>query len=251
MYSTHCIKLVIAAATTPLVCGLALVMVGVVVRGCGRRRAATVFWITAACLVYLSAIAPVANALLAPLEERFPPLVDVQNLPSIRYVVVLGSGYSQREDIPITAALSPEGLARIAEGIRLMRLVPGTCLVVSGGATEGHRASAAGYAKFAVELGVAPGAIFMLDKPLDTSEEANSVVTLLGSAPFILVTSAYHMPRAMRLMRLVGAQPIAAPTGQLAPRHADFAAAGWIPSTHSLRKTEYALHEYLGLAIAN
>jgi uncharacterized SAM-binding protein YcdF (DUF218 family) len=251
MHFMYFIKHLVAEATTPLACGLALAIAGAIVRAFGRRRAATVIWIGSACLVYLSATAPVSNALLAPLEERFPPLGDVQNLPPVRYIVVLGNGYGQRDDIPVTAALPPDALARIAEGVRLMRRVRGAHLVVSGGAAEGQRASAAGYARFAVELGVAPDAIIMLDKSLDTSEEAGSVVALLGSAPFILVTSAYHMTRAMRLMQLAGAHPIAAPTGQLAPRHALFSAAGWVPTTLSLRKTECALHEYMGLAIVN
>jgi len=65
------------------------------------------------------------------------------------------------------------------------------------------------------------------------------------------VTSAYHMPRAVRLMQLAGAHPIPAPTGQLAPRQLDFGALAWIPRSGSLHKTERALHEYMGLAIVN
>jgi uncharacterized SAM-binding protein YcdF (DUF218 family) len=90
-----------------------------------------------------------------------------------------------------------------------------------------------------------------LGKALDTKEEAKSVFALLGKSQFVLVTSAYHMPRAMRLMELAGAHPIAAPTGQLAARRIDFGARAWIPSSTSLRRTEHAIHEYIGLAIAD
>ncbi len=121
MHSTYFIKHLVAVATTPLACGLALSIAGAIVRAFGRRRAATVIWIGSACLVYLSATAPVSNALLTPLEERYPPLGDVQNLPPVRYIVVLGNGYGQRDDIPVTAALPPDALARITEGVRLMR----------------------------------------------------------------------------------------------------------------------------------
>jgi uncharacterized SAM-binding protein YcdF (DUF218 family) len=248
MHPTYFIKHIVAVSATPLASGLAIAAAGAIVRAFGWRRAAAALWIGAASLVYLSAIAPVSNALLAPLEERFPPLSDNQNLPPVRFIVVLGSGFDQRDDIPVTAALPADALARITEGVRLMRLVHGAHLVVSGGAPDGQTASAVGYAKFATELGVDPGAIVKLDKSLDTAEEAGSVVALLGASPFILVTSAYHMPRAMRLMQLAGAHPIAAPTGQLAPLHATFSAGGWIPATASLRKTECALHEYIGLA---
>ena len=43
-----------------------------------------------------------------------------------------------------------------------------------------------------------------LDKPLDTAEEASSVAALVGKSPFILVTSAYHMPRSVGLFRKAG-----------------------------------------------
>jgi uncharacterized SAM-binding protein YcdF (DUF218 family) len=192
----------------------------------------------------------VANTLLAPLEGRYPPLADIRGLP-VSDIVVLGSPYQPRAGIPITAALGDDGLVRIAEGVRLMHQVHGARLIVSGGASEDQTAAAVGYAKFAVELGIDPDSIVKLDKPLDTKEEAKSVFALLGKSQFILVTSAYHMPRAMLLMQLAGARPIPAPTGQLAAPHIDFGARAWIPSSTSLRRTEHAIHEYIGLAIAN
>ena len=70
----------------------------------------------------------------------------------------------------------------------------------------------------------------------------------LGGAPFVLVTSAYHMPRAVRLMQRAGQHPIPAPTGQ---RVGAFPWRGfhrWLPTSAGLRDTELALHEYLGLA---
>jgi uncharacterized SAM-binding protein YcdF (DUF218 family) len=252
MHLTHFVKQLAGTAATPLACAFLITLGGAIVRLFGRRRLATALWSAAAILVYLSAIAPVADALLAPLEARYPPLGDIQNLPPLQYIVVLGSDYGPRDGIPVTGALSSDGLARIAEGIRLMRKVPGARLVVSGGGSEGETPSAIGYVIFATDLGVDAGEIIKLDKSLDTAEEAGSVAALVGQAPFILVTSAYHMPRAMRLMQIAGAHPIPAPTGQLVPRRQFFyRAQAWIPSVGSLRKTERALHEYIGLAIVN
>jgi uncharacterized SAM-binding protein YcdF (DUF218 family) len=251
MHLTYFLKHLLGGAAMPLVCGLFITLTGAIFRLFGRRTISTVLWVAAASLVYLSAIAPVANALLAPLEGRYPPLTDIQNLPRVNYIVVLGSDYVPRDGNPITAAFEIDGLARIAEGVRLMRQVHGARLVVSGGPSGKQTTSAIGYTKFAVDLGVDPGSIVKLDKALDTAEEASNVAALAGQSPFILVTSAYHMPRAMRLMQLAGARPIPAPTGQLARRQFDFGAGEWIPRSSSLRKTELALHEYLGLAIVN
>jgi uncharacterized SAM-binding protein YcdF (DUF218 family) len=245
------IKELVATATAPLACGFILAVAGAIVRLFGSRRIAAGLWLVAASLVYLSAIAPVADSLLMPLEGRYPPLSDMRSLPPVGYIVVLGSSYAPRDGIPITAALEGDGLARIAEGVRLMRLIGGARLVVSGGALDPQVASAIGYAKFAADFGVDEGSIVKLEQPLDTAEEAGRVAALIGKAPFILVTSAYHMPRAVRLMELAGARPIPAPTGQLAPLRLDFGVRSWIPRVASLRKTERAIHEYMGMAIVN
>jgi uncharacterized SAM-binding protein YcdF (DUF218 family) len=251
MHLTQFIKDLVGTLAAPLACGFLIAIAGAIVRLFRWRRTATVLWLAAASVVYLSAIAPVADALLVPLESRYLPLSDIQSLPPVSYIVVLGSSYGPREGIPITAALEGDGLVRIAEGVRLKRLMSGARLVVSGGAPYPQTASAIGYAKFAVDLGVDADSIVKLDQPLNTAAEASSVAALVGKSPFILVTSAYHMPRAVRLMQLAGAHPIPAPTGQLAPRQLDFGAQGWIPRVGSLRKTERAIHEYMGMAIVN
>jgi uncharacterized SAM-binding protein YcdF (DUF218 family) len=251
MHLVYFMKQVAGTVAMPLACGLLIALGGAIARLFGRRKTSTVLWSAAAILVYLSAISPVADALLVPLETRYPALTNLQNLPPVKYIVVLGSSYAPRGDIPVTAALESDALARITEGVRLMRLVRGARLVVSGGATEGRTPSAAGYALLAIDLGVDPIAIVKLEEPLDTREEAGAVAALVGKSPFILVTSAYHMPRAVRLMQIAGTRPIPAPTGQLAHPQIDFDVRGWVPRSSSIRKTERALHEYMGLAIAN
>lgn len=249
MHLTFFIKQFVLVVATPLVCALLICFTGVGARIWGARRTAAILWTVAALLVYTAAVAPVANALLAPLEYRYPPLADIRAV-HVSDIVVLGSPYQPRDGIAITAALGEEGLMRIAEAVRLMRQVSGARLIVSGGAPQGRAAAATGYADFAQELGVEPDSIVKLDQALDTKEEARSVFGLLGKAQFVLVTSAYHMPRAMRLMQLAGARPIAAPTGQLTVGQTDFGWRAWLPSSASLHRTERAIHEYIGLAAA-
>jgi uncharacterized SAM-binding protein YcdF (DUF218 family) len=147
----------------------------------------------------------------------------------------------------VTAALNPDGLARVVEGVRIARRLHEARLIVSGGAPPGLVPAATGYAELARGLGIANKSLIISDRPLDTAAEARAVAKLLGNAPFILVTSAYHMPRAMRLMRRAGANPIPAPTGQRAAA-AGSLWFGWLPSSSGLAGTERAIHEYLGLA---
>jgi uncharacterized SAM-binding protein YcdF (DUF218 family) len=213
----------------------------------GRRRTAAWLMAAAAAIVYLGATGLVGNALLEPLERQYPPLRDA-SLPAVGYVVVLGGGYEPRDDIPVTAALDPDGLARIVEGVRLKRRLGASRLVVSGGAPPDRVPSAFGYARLARDLGVDDASLIVLNGSLDTGAEARSIAALIGNAPFLLVTSAYHMPRAMRLMERAGARAYPAPTGQRVNKSANGGWRGLLPSSRGLRTTETALHEYLGLA---
>ena len=230
---------------------LLIAIVSAVFRMRGRRRIAKALFLMAGAIAYFGSTLLVGDCLLGPLERRYAAVPEGQSLPNASWIVVLGSDYLPRNDVPVTAALDADGLVRIVEGVRLAREYPAVRLLVSGGARPGSVPPAQGYAELARGLGVDPASIVILDKALDTGSEAREVVKLLGSAPFLLVTSAYHMPRAMRLMQDAGARPIPAPTGQLTKASARMDWRRLLPSSAGLRETERALHEYLGfLAMA-
>ncbi len=65
-------------------------------------------------------------------------------------------------------------------------------------------------------LGVPRSDIIVLSRPKDTEEEALAVKRAIGDAPFLLVTSASHLPRAMIFFRHAGLDPLPAPANQLA-----------------------------------
>jgi uncharacterized SAM-binding protein YcdF (DUF218 family) len=214
-----------------------------------RRRAKLGRWLaaSAAVVAYLGASPILGDALLGSLERAYPPLGEGAPVPAVGYIVVLGAGYAPRDSVPVTAALNQAGLVRLVEAIRLMRSLGIGKLVLSGGAPAGLGRSALGYAQLARELGVPESAMVILDEPQNTAAEARAVRNTLGDASFILVTSAGHMPRAMRLMQRAGTHPIAAPTGQMVV-NSSFEWRKLMPNSGGLRKVEGALHEYLGFA---
>lgn len=243
---SHVIGQVIGVLLAPLMLVLWIALAALALRFLGRPRAGRVVLICATALAYLFSIPLVGRALLRPLEARFAPLGEP--LPTVGFVVSVGSGYRPHDGIPVTAALDEDGLARIVEAVRLLRELPDARLVVSGGAPAGQPPVALGAARLARALGVPQQALLVCDRPLDTAAEAREVAQLLNGAPFILVTSAYHMPRAMLLMRRAGARPIAAPTSQRAFGTSLLTWSDFVPRSGGLRDTELALHEYLGLA---
>jgi uncharacterized SAM-binding protein YcdF (DUF218 family) len=240
------IKGIADVLTAPLVIVLLVAIAALLCRLAGRSRASRILLIGAAVLAYLASIPLVGQALLRPLESRFPPL-NADHLPSVDYIVVLGSGYRPHDGVSVTAALDREGLTRAVEAVRLTRSLPGARLVVSGGALRGQPPIAQGYAQLARALGVAEQSLIISDRPRDTRSESNEVRRLLGSRPFLLVTSAYHMPRAMLLMRRAGAEPIAAPAGQRVFGATPISWRSFLPGAGGLGDTVRALHEYAGI----
>jgi uncharacterized SAM-binding protein YcdF (DUF218 family) len=240
-------KHVAGVLAAPLVLALLVAAAAGVFRLRGRGRIAAWLVALAGAIAWLGSTANIGNMLLRPLEREYASLRDDQPLPAVEWIVVLGSSYRPRGDIPVTAALDADGLTRIVEGVRLARKYRSIRLVVSGGAPEGGR-PAQGYAEMARGLGIDGGSLVISDQPLDTDAEAHAIAKLIGSAPFILVTSAYHMPRAVRVMRRAGARPIPAPTGQQVYESVDNVWLEFLPSSAGLRRTEVALHEWLGLA---
>jgi uncharacterized SAM-binding protein YcdF (DUF218 family) len=243
----HLVKHCVALFSAPLVVALLLAIAAAAFRLGGRRRSSTALFVLAAVTAYTSSTAVVGNGLLGPLEREYPPFREDQSLPTVKWIVVLGGDYAPRAGISVTAALDPDGLVRIVEGVRLARKYPGMRLLVSGGAPAGRAAPAQGYAELARDLGIEDSSLLLSDKPLDTGEEARAVAQLLGDQPFLLVTSAYHMPRAMRQMRRAGVRALPVPAEQLVNPAPGIDWRELLPNSGGLRKTERAFHEYLGL----
>lgn len=246
------LKIVIDFITSPMTLTLLLLVIAFLLLWRGHRRSAIGAAVSAAALLYLSSLALVANALLLPLEAPFSP-IDSANLPqNIAGIAVLGASYSPHDGVPITAALSGESLQRVAEGVRLAKRYGGSVrLVLSGGVPDGYTltASARGYAIFAKEMGIDPASMVVLDHSVNTADEVRNLSTLFGKSPFLLVTSASHMRRAMLLFEQTDAHPIPAPTAQGA-NVAVGILGNLTPRSRNLVATEEAIHEYIGILAA-
>jgi uncharacterized SAM-binding protein YcdF (DUF218 family) len=155
----------------------------------GKRRIAVGLFALAGLIAYLGCTVVVGDSLLGPLEQRYSSIREVPSPPDAAWIVVLGSDYSPRDNISVTAALDADGLTRIVEGVRLSRKYPAIRLVVSGGAPAGSAPPAQGYAELARQLGVEPGSLVISDRALNTTSEAGNIVKVLGKAPFLLVSS--------------------------------------------------------------
>ncbi len=232
--------------TTPLAAASALALLSVAMGLLRWARVSRTLAILAVAVAYLGATPFIGNLLLTPLENRYQPLVS---LPAgdVAAIAVLGSNYVPRTGYPITSALDEDGLARIVEGLRLAANHPRIPLILSGGAFGPDEPAAHGYARLVRELAVFRNPVMLSDRALDTAQEAEAIREKLGSRPFVLVTSAYHMQRAMKLMARAGVTAIPAPADHRGGR-IGVTASQFLPSSTGLRRTERAVHEYVGLA---
>lgn len=165
-------------------------------------------------LLTLLSLQPVADSLLKPIEDTYPTWRGEQ---PVNYVVVLGGGYTWNPEWAPSSNLINNSLPRLTEGIRLWQANPGSKMIFTGAAAKTDPVSTAeAGARVAESLGVPRSDIIVLDRPKDTEEEALAVKRAIGDAPFLLVTSASHLPRAMIFFRHAGLDPLPAPANQLA-----------------------------------
>lgn len=165
-------------------------------------------------VLLLLSLQPVADNMLKPIEDSYPTWHGEE---TVKYIVLLGGGYTWNDAWAPSSNLINNSLPRLNEGIRLLHLNPGAKLIFTGAAAKTNPVSTAeAGARVAESLGVPRSDIITLDSPKDTEEEATAVKQAIGDVPFLLVTSASHMPRAMVFFRNAGLHPLPAPANQMA-----------------------------------
>lgn len=174
-------------------------------------------------------------------------------------IIVLSEG---RRVAPGKAAISEWSDAnRFFGGVDLFKAGKAPLLVFTGGATpwEAPNAALEGdiLAKYAVAMGVPDAQIAKTPRVVNTAEEAQAVATLLqwrlssptwrgGPPRVLLVTSAFHLPRARVLFERAGMTVIPFPVDFRASVGGATSVTDFLPSGGALAQTEMALREVYG-----
>lgn len=214
-----------------------------------RQRAGKILASVGICFLALLSLKPISNSLLAPLENQYNPnaTVEYQHPYSVKYVVVLAGGLTSSTSDSITSLLNDASLARLIEGIRIYRENPGSKLILSGGSGEVHSPEAKVMADVAKAIGVDKEDIMIESDSKDTKDQVRFIKSMVGDSPFLLVTSASHMPRSMAMFKKLGMNPAPAPAKYLVTKKKGLSIYTFCPSATSLRKSEIAFHEYIGI----
>jgi uncharacterized SAM-binding protein YcdF (DUF218 family) len=200
----------------------------------------------------------VADKLLRPLERKYKSfevkgsssVSKTEDEPAIKFVVVLGGGHTSDPELPLLSQINTSPLVRLMEGIRIYRKFPGAKLLLSGGGAFDSVSEAEVMARIASEMGVPERDIIRESKSKDTRDEALFIKPIVGNEPFVLVTSASHIPRSMALFKKLGMNPIPSPIGHRVKDEQGLNYYSFFPSPGNIQKSELAIHEYLGMTWA-
>ncbi len=213
----------------------------------GRRVALSSFMIGLAMSLYLLSISPVKDALLLPLENSYQIPTHIRG----DAIVLLGGGAnSTAPDLTGKGAPAEDMMGRMVMAFRIHRKTNLPIIVAGGKSWRCKGRESPIVKRFLVDMGVSPEKIFMDTASRDTMENAIQVKIILeqiGSRQPILVTSAYHMKRAVLSFKKVGLRVIPFPSDFKASRGACRDWVAFLPKIGSLMGSYRALKEYFGL----
>jgi uncharacterized SAM-binding protein YcdF (DUF218 family) len=216
------------------------------------RRAGTGFLIGGATALLIFGYSPLGNVLLLTLSERFPPWHFDGREPDGIIILsgAIESGLSEaRHSIEVNG-----GAERVIGGIELARRFPKARVVYSGGSAnviERAVPEAPIAGPLLERFGIASERIVLESASRTTDENARLTRRLVSPKPgerWLLVTSAYHMPRSIGVFRKAGFDVEAYPV--------DWRTRGWIDAGQpldeaagGLARADVAVHEWVGLLV--
>ena len=208
-----------------------------------------------AVLLLLAGLSPLGNALILPLEDRFPG-ANLDAPPAPTGFIVLGGAEDRLVEVARGAPAVNEAGERLLETVVLARKFPEAGIAFSGGdAGILYKADseAVGAAALLKDMGVAPDRLILEGGSRDTYENAVYLKSeldklgLLGPGQrWVLITSAFHMPRAMGAFRAAGFEVEPWPVDYRTRGPADFIRP-FDKVSEGLRRVDMAVHEWVGL----
>lgn len=189
-----------------------------------------------------------ADAVIGPLESQYgQPSLEAMRQQGVHDVVVLtGGGYPVDGEL-LTSGLPHASGFRFMSGLEICSQLGGACrMIFSGSAGRGNEDLATAQVMDDLSRRLLPSVPTVSEsRSGSTAEHPINLKPILGQEQFILVTSAYHMPRAMGVFLKAGLHPVPYPVDYYGGGGYDWA--DLLPAAGNLATIEIALHEYVGL----
>ncbi len=208
--------------------------------------------LTGGLLMLWVASTPVFSKLLVqPLEEAFPP-VAIENSPEADIAILLGGATEPKMPPRLRPDLTSSG-DRVLHAADLYRAGKVQTIIATGGGgvswIKGAPSEADSMADLLVSIGVPRSAIILEDQSRTTRQNAINTAKIMRERGFqsaLLVTSAFHMRRAMAVFTQAGIPAVASSTDIMVAGPINRSILDWMPDPDALSRTHRALKEYLG-----
>jgi uncharacterized SAM-binding protein YcdF (DUF218 family) len=216
------------------------------------KRARRIGWRIAtggAITIVVVTVIPIGDWLIASLERRFPPYVACKTVEKpVAGIILLGGAINtQKVGTKFFEDLGP-GADRIRKAAQLAHEYPKLLVVVSGGQAfprEGARSEAVATADLLMEFGVDLKRQRLETGSRTTAENAKFVADqATGEGSWLLVTSAFHMPRSIGAFRKAGIDVTAVPTDWMVDDDRPILT---LNALDRLGRLDLGVHEYIGL----
>lgn len=181
--------------------------------------------------------------LLKKIESQYPQWDMSQSVDNI---VVLGCAHTNYGPLPLSSQLHTCSMIRLAEAMKIYQQNPTATIITSGAKFNQPFSNAEMQKRMLMELGIPEDHIKSYGESRDTEDEAQRLSPVLKQSRFALVTSASHMPRAMRLFQQYGSQPHAAPTDHKVRAKDVSEKRHFLPHSKNIKKMERWWYETLG-----
>ena len=216
----------------------------------GYRRSAVGVFAGTGLLALAFSTPFVADLLVHPLEWEARESAQRAEPCCYHAIVILGGGV-----IPATppAASSPhlvEGADRVWYAAQLFHKGLAPLIVTTGGRVglpdeRSGETDAQATTRLLIDLGVPRESIVEENDSRNTIQNIANLYPIVGRQPVALVTSGYHMPRALRLARKYGLEASAFPTDWFTPWAARASWENWVPGVEAETMSTIAIREYL------
>ncbi|MCU0885079.1 MAG: YdcF family protein [Beijerinckiaceae bacterium] len=226
---------------------LLFILAGVLLGFTRFARSGRVLALLAMAGLLFAGFGPASTMLARPLEDRFP---RPANLDGITGIIVLGGAIGlNRGEVTFNAAAS-----RMTTSAELALRLPQTRLAFTGGSAgllgQGGPTEADAARAFYLSLGIAAERLILEDRARNTVENARFLKPLLAQKPgerWLLITSAWHMPRSVGVFRQAGIAVV--------PYPVDFVSSGTTRDlfgvnrdlSRALQETDQMAKEWVGL----
>lgn len=231
--------------------------IGIVLVWRNRKRSGLRILLGTLIVYLLLTLDPIANGLVWTLERRYatPPSLDAHR--DAAAIVILAGGATEADSRRDIGELSGSSWRRLWGGIVAYRALDGTIpILYSGGSGDpfnavSHEAELA--RSYAIAAGIPAGA-FMIETASRTTYESGTAVARFlrerkpdaGALKILLVTSAWHMSRAVAVFERSDMEVVPVPV-DFTSRTLRMSPLILLPSVDAFSMSVLSIHEWVGI----